>query len=99
MTAVCVDESIFVYDYVIQKVRAMKETRPVVLTTSSHKKKTHISGSVSTNRRQLFRHAESINSTEFIKYLKTLKRKFRKFIPPLNRTTCNRSEIAKEFLE
>ena len=38
MTAVCMDESVFVYDSVVRRVWAKKGSRPRVMTTGSHKK-------------------------------------------------------------
>jgi hypothetical protein len=38
MTAICMDESVFVYDSAVRKVWAKKGSKPRIMTTGSHKK-------------------------------------------------------------
>ncbi len=38
MTAICMDESVFVYDSVVRKVWVKKGSRPMIVTTRSHRK-------------------------------------------------------------
>lgn len=73
------DESVFVYDSIVRKVWALKGSRPRVITTGSHKKIFEF-GSVCLDGSTLFRSYESMNSSVFISYLNTLKRKYRKFV-------------------
>jgi hypothetical protein len=37
MTAVCMDEPVFVYDSIVRRVWARKGSKPRVMTTGSHK--------------------------------------------------------------
>lgn len=96
--AVCEDESIFVYDSVVRAVWALKGSKPVVLVTGSHRK-TYVFGAVSSDGRQMFRQTENINGFEFVKYLKALKRKFKKFVLFIDRAPWHRSNVVKEFFE
>ncbi len=77
--AVCEDESIFVYDSVVRAVWARKGSRPIVLKTGSHRK-TCVFGALSLDGRQLFRQTQEIDHQEFIRFLNTLKRKFKKIL-------------------
>ena len=79
MTAVCMDESVFVYDSVVRRVWAKKGSRPRVMTAGSHKK-VLLSGSVALDGSTLFRSYEGIASREFISYPNALKRKYGKFV-------------------
>jgi len=77
-TVVCQDESIFVYDCVIRSVWALKGSKPIVKITGSHKM-TFVFGALSLDGHQLFRQYSEMNGDIFLKYLKCLKRKFKKF--------------------
>ncbi len=79
MTAVCVDESVFVYDSVVRRVCAKKGSGPRVMTTGLHMKIFEF-GSITLNGSTLFRSFNSVTSREFVSYLNALKRKHRKYI-------------------
>ena len=79
MTAVCMDESVFVYDSVVRRVWAKKGSRPRVMTTGSHKKIFKF-GSATLNGSTLFRSYSSMTSREFVSYLNALKRKYGKYV-------------------
>lgn len=76
---VCEDESIFIYDSVIRAVWALKGSKPKVWITGSHKK-TFVFDALSMDGRQLFRQYPNMNGDIFLKFLKCLKRKFKKFV-------------------
>ena len=73
MTAVCTDESVFVYDGVVRKVWAKKGSKPRIATTGSHRKIFEF-GSVALDNSTLFRAYGRMNSGIFISLLNTLKR-------------------------
>jgi hypothetical protein len=76
---VCVDESRFILDTITRRRWAKKGSNPIVLTTGSHSK-TCLFGAVSLDGKQLFRQYEKINGENFLRYLKLLKRKYRRFL-------------------
>jgi transposase len=78
MTAVCMDESVFVYDSIVRKVWAKKGSKPRIMTTGSHKKIFEF-GSVALDGSTLFRSYDGMNSRVFISYLNTLKREYGRF--------------------
>lgn len=98
MTAICMDESIFVYDSIVRKVWAKKGSKPRVMTTGSHKKIFEF-GSVALDGSTLFRSYEGIASREFISYLNALKRKYGKFVLFYDGAPWHRSEKVKRFLK
>lgn len=98
MTAVCMDESVFVYDSIVRRVWAKRGSKPRVITTGSHKK-VLLSGSVALDGSTLFRSYEGIASREFISYLNALKRKYGKFALFYDGAPWHRSEKVKRFLK
>ena len=95
---VCEDESIFIYDSVIRYVWALKGSKPRVKITGSHKM-TFVFGSLSIDGRKLFRQYPKMNSDVFLKYLKCLKRKFKRFIFFYDGAPWHRSEDVEDFFE
>ena len=79
MTAVCMDESVFVYDSAVRKVWAKNGNKPRITTTVSHMKIFEF-GTVALDGSTLFRSYESMNLKIFIRYLNTLKREYRRFV-------------------
>lgn len=97
MTAVCVDESIFIYDSVVRKVWAVKGSKPLVITTGSHKKVFEF-GAVALNRTTLFRSYDNMNSRTFISFLNALKRKYRRFVLFYDGAPWHKSEEVEKYL-
>ena len=95
---VCQDESIFVYDGVIRSVWALKGSKPRVKITGFHKKM-FVFGLVSLDGRQLFRQYSQMNASVFLKYLKCLRWKFKKFILFYGGTPWHRTKEINEFFE
>ena len=58
---------------------AKRGSKPIVLTTGSHRR-TCLFGTVSLDRKQLFRQHDTVNGENFLAYLKELKRKFDAFL-------------------
>ena len=85
MTAICMDESVFVYDSVVRKVWTKKGSMPRIVTTGSHRKIFEF-GSVALDSSTLFRFYGRMNSGIFISYLNTLKRKYGRFMLFYDRT-------------
>jgi transposase len=98
MTAVCMDESIFVYDSIVRRVWARKGSKPRIMTTGSHKK-VLLSGAVALDGSTLFRSYEGMASREFISYLSALKRKYGKYVLFYDGAPWHRSEKVKRFLK
>lgn len=95
---VCQDETIFVYDSIIRSVWALKGSKPRVKITGSHRM-TFVFGALSLDGRQLFRQYSQMNAKVFLKYLKCLKRKFKKFIFFYDGAPWHRAEQIEEFFE
>jgi transposase len=95
---VCEDESIFVYDSIIRTVWAIKGSKPRVLVTGSHKK-TCIFGALSIDGYQMFRQYLTINSDNFLKFLRCAKRKFNKFVFFYDGAPWHKTEKIKKFFE
>ena len=79
MTAICMDESVFVYDSVVRKVWAKKGRKPRIVTTGSHRKIFEF-GSVAMDSSTLLRSYGKMNSGIFISYLNTLKMEYGRFV-------------------
>lgn len=97
-SAVCEDESVFIYDAKIRKVWALKGSKPRVKITGSHKK-TFLFGSLSLDGRQLFRQYDEMNGKTFLRYLKCLKRKYGKFVFFYDGASWHKTEDVKKFFE
>ena len=98
MTAVCMDESVFVYDSAVRKAWAKKGSKPRVVTTGSHRKILEF-GSVALDSSTLFRSYGRMNSGIFIRYLNTLKREYGKFVLFYDGAPWHTSDTVKKFLE
>ncbi|MDY6965603.1 MAG: transposase, partial [Halobacteriota archaeon] len=85
-------------DSVIRSVWAIKGSKPRVKITGSHKK-TFIFGSLSLDGRQLFRQYSQMNTKIFLNYLKSLKRKFKKFIFFYDGAPWHRTKEIIDFFE
>lgn len=97
-TAVVQDESIFVYDSIVKRVWAKKGSKPIVSTTGSHKK-LFVFGSVSLDKKQLFRVYDEMNSKTFIQYLNCLKRKYKKFTFFYDNAPWHKAKDVKKYFE
>ena len=103
MTAICMDESVFIYDSVARKVWAKKGSKPRIVTTGSHKKIFEF-GSVAMDRSTLFRSTlfrsyDRMDSKIFISYLNTLKREYGKFVLFYDGAPWHTSGDVEKFLE
>lgn len=85
------DESIFIYDAKARAIWAVKGSKPVLLTTGSHKFVAWF-GALADDGTQLFRHYDSANSDAFLDYLMHLTRKYPKMILFLDKATYHKKE-------
>lgn len=85
------DESIFIYDSKARAIWAVKGSKPVLLTTGSHRSVSWF-GALADDGTQLFRHYDNANSDGFLDYLKRLVRKYRKMILFLDKATYHAKE-------
>lgn len=81
----------------IRSVWALKGSKPTVLITGSHRK-TFLFGALSLDGRQMFRQYQQMNGKDFVVFLKSLKRKFKKFVLFYDGAPQHRSDEVKEFL-
>lgn len=98
MTALCMDESVFIYDSIVKKVWAKKGSKPRIMTTGSHEKVFEF-GSVALDGSTLFRSYDYMNSRVFISYLNTLKREYGRFVLFYDRAPWHTSGDVEKFLE
>ena len=98
MTAICMDESVFVYDSVVRKVWAKKGSKPRIVTTGSHRKVFEF-GSVALDGSTLFRSYDRMDSGIFISYLNTLKREYGRFVLFYDGAPWHTSGDVEKFLE
>ena len=98
MTAICMDESVFVYNSVVRKVWAKKGSKPRIVTTGSHRKILEFE-SVALDSSTLFRSYGRMNSGIFISYLNTLKREYGRFVLFYDGAPWHTSGTVKKFLE
>lgn len=94
------DESILTYDVKLRAVWVVKGSKPVVLTTGSHKNVVWF-GSLADNSTQLFRQYPIANSDYFLDYLKRLCKKYPKMILFLDKATYHKKEerVKKFFIK
>jgi hypothetical protein len=92
------DESIFIHDSMVKRRKWItKEKRPIVTVTGSHEK-TIVYGALSLDgSKQLFRQDDKFDSQSFIKYLRQVKEKFKKFVIFLDRAAQHRSKMVEEY--
>lgn len=95
---VCQDESIFVYDCVIRSVLALKGCKPRVKITGSHKK-TFVFGALSLDGQSLFRQYSDMNGDTSLKFLKCVKRQFKKFVFFYDGAPWHTAELIDKFLK
>ena len=98
MTAICMDESVFVYDSIVRKVWAKKGSKPMIVTTVSHKKIFEF-GSVALDKSTLFRSYDRMDSKIFISYMNTLKREYGKFVLFYDGAPWHTSGEVEKFLK
>ncbi len=65
MTAICKEESVFVYDSNVRKIWAKKGSKPTIVTTETHKKIFEF-GSVALDKSTFFRSYYRMDSKIFI---------------------------------
>jgi transposase len=93
------DESIFVHDTLLRrKLWLPKGNRPVVTVTGSHQR-TCVFGTLTMDRRQLFRQYDKFNQYTFLDYLKQIKKQLGKVILFTDRARQHQSKKVKEYLE
>lgn len=99
-TVVAEDESIFTYDVKLRAVWVVKGSKPIMLTTGSHKNVIWF-GALAENGTQIFRSYKTADSDSFLDYLKHLCRKYPKMILFLDKATYHRKEarVKKFFRE
>lgn len=86
------------YDCVIRSVWALKGSKPRVKITGSHRK-TFVFGVLSLDGRQLFRQYPEMNSDSFLKFLKCVKRKYKKFIFFYDGAPWHTAEVVDVFFK
>ena len=94
------DESIFVHDVTIKrKLWLPKGIRPVVTVTGSHQR-TCVFGTLTLDRRQLFRQYNMFNQYTFLDYLKQVKKRLgKKVVMFTDRAKQHQSKKVKEYLK
>ena len=85
------DESIFVYDVKLRCVWARKGSKPVIITTGSHRR-TVLFGALAEDGTQLFRQKPNADSNNFISYMDELRSKYPYMILFLDRATWHKTE-------
>ena len=91
-TVVVEDESIFTYDVKLRAVWVVKGSRPVMLTTGSHRNVAWF-GALAEDGTQLFRSYKTADSDSFLDYLKHLTRKYPKMVLFIDKATYHRKEV------
>ena len=91
------DESIFTYDVKIRAVWAVKGSKPIILTTGSHRR-TCWFGALAEDGTQLFRQYSTADSDSFLDYMKHLHNKYPKMILFIDKATYHKKEArVKKF--
>ncbi len=85
------DESVFIYDAKARAIWAVKGSKPVLLTTGSHRSVSWF-GALADDGTQLFRHYDWADSDAFLDYIKHLTRKYPKMILFLDKATYHAKE-------
>ena len=85
------DESIFTYDVKIRAVWAIKGSKPIILTTGSHRK-TCWFGALAEDGGQLFRQYSTADSDSFLDYIEHLHKKYPKMILFTDKATYHKKE-------
>lgn len=92
------DESIFTYDVKLRAVWVVRGSKPVMLTTGSHRSVVWF-GVLAEDDTQLFRSYKTADSNAFLDYLKHLIRKYPKMILFIDKATYHKKEKrVKKFL-
>jgi len=77
---------------------AKRGSKPIVLTTGSHRR-TCLFGTVSLDRKQLFRQHDTVNGENFLVYVRELKRRFGAFLLFLDKSAPHhRDERVRRWL-
>src|SRR6478609_2978914 len=93
------DESIFVHDVTIKrKLWLPKGIRPVVTVTGSHQR-TCVFGTLTVDKKQLFRQYNMFNPDTFLDYLKHIKKRLGKVVMFTDRARQHESNKVKEYLK
>ena len=96
-TLIVEDESIFTYDVKIRAVWAIKGSKPIILTTGSHRKNCWF-GALAEDGTQLFRQYSDADSDSFLDYMKQLHKKYPKMILFTDKATYHKKEArVKKF--
>ena len=93
------DESIFVHDVIVRrKLWLPKGNRPMVTVTGSHQR-TCVFGTLTLDRRQLFRQYDLFNQYTFLDYLKQVKKRLGKVVMFTDRAKQHQSKKVREYLK
>jgi len=94
------DESIFVHNVIVRrKLWLPKGTRPMVTVTGSHQR-TCVFGTLTLDRRQLFRQYGLFNQDTFLDYLKQVKKRLgKKVVMFTDRARQHQSKKVREYLK
>lgn len=90
-TLIVEDESIFTYDVKIRAVWAIKGSKPIILTTGSHRK-TCWFGALAEDGTQFFRQYPNADSDSFLDYMEKLHQKYPKMILFTDKATYHKKE-------
>ena len=85
------DESIFVYDVKLKKVWAKKGSKPIMLTTGSHRR-TVWYGALANDGTQLFRQKTNGDCENFLPYMDELRTKYPHMILFIDRATYHKKD-------
>lgn len=92
------DESIFTYDVKLRHIWAIKGSKPIILSTGSHKRVV-VSGIIAENGTQLFRLYDTCDSIAFLDLLKAAIRKYPYLILYIDRAPWHREENVLRFMK
>lgn len=85
------DESVFTYDVKIRAIWAVKGSKPIILTTGSHRRACWF-GALAEDGTQLFRQYPNADSDSFLDYMKHLHKKYPKMILFIDKATYHKKE-------
>ena len=94
------DESIFVYDVIVRrKLWLPKGIRPSVVTVTGSHQKTCVFGTLTVDKRQLFRQYDVFNQDTFLDYLKQVKKRLGKVVMFTDRARQHQSKNVQKYLK
>jgi hypothetical protein len=88
-----------VYDSILRAVWAKKGSKPIIMTTGSHRK-TYVFGALSLDKRQMFRQYKHINRDTTIMFLREMRKKFKCFLLFMDKAPWHKKDRkVSEYLE